>query len=85
MRRGVRIERLLPHPPERVWRALTHARMLGAWLMENDIEPALHHRFTFRVKPQRGRVGPTHCAVPELEPMRWHCALDHSLSVIPHL
>ena len=28
----------LAHPPERVWRALTEPKLLGAWLLPNDIK-----------------------------------------------
>src|SRR5262249_53987326 len=63
----IRIERLLHHPQEEVWRALTDPQVLGSWLMENNFEPKLHHRFMFRMKPQRGWDGLTHCEVIELE------------------
>ena len=59
-----------PLPPGLVWRALTDSRILGAWLMQNDIEPQLDHEFTFRMKPQRGWDGITHCQIIELEPQR---------------
>lgn len=70
MKRDVTIVQLLPHPPERVWRALTQASELGAWFMENDLEPKLNHQFTFRMKPQRGWDGLTHCEVIELDPLK---------------
>ena len=28
-------ERLMPHPPERVWRALTQSALIAEWLMQN--------------------------------------------------
>jgi uncharacterized protein YndB with AHSA1/START domain len=68
--RTVRITRRLPHPRERVWRALTDATVLGRWFMENDFQPRLHQPFTFRMKPQRGWDGITWCEVIELEPLR---------------
>jgi uncharacterized protein YndB with AHSA1/START domain len=70
MKRAIVIERVLAYPVEHVWRALTDRRALAAWLMENDFEPRLHHAFTFRMKPQRGWDGLTHCEVIELEPPR---------------
>lgn len=70
MKRSIRIERTLPHPVGTVWRALTEAPLLGKWLMENDFEPKLGHRFNFRMKPQRGWDGLTHCEVIALEPKR---------------
>jgi uncharacterized protein YndB with AHSA1/START domain len=37
----------LPHPPEKVWRALTESELLAAWLMANDMQPLIGHSFTF--------------------------------------
>jgi uncharacterized protein YndB with AHSA1/START domain len=45
--RSVVIDRDLPHPPEKVWRALTDGALIEQWLMKNDFEPAQDHRFTF--------------------------------------
>lgn len=70
MRHDIRIERVLPYALEHVWRALTERERLASWLMENDFEPRLDHAFTFRMKPQRGWDGVTHCQVIELEPPR---------------
>ncbi|HYX70932.1 MAG TPA: SRPBCC domain-containing protein [Terriglobales bacterium] len=70
MKRDLRFEATYPHPPERVWRALTEREALAAWLMENDFEPRLGHRFTFRTKPAPGFDGVVHCEVTELEPPR---------------
>ncbi len=39
MIQGVKLEFFYPHPPERVWKALTDRRVLAAWMMENDFEP----------------------------------------------
>ena len=69
MQRSIKIQRVLSHPVSRVWQALTDRRVLGEWLMENDFSPAIGHQFTFRMKPQRGWDGITHCEVLELEPM----------------
>jgi uncharacterized protein YndB with AHSA1/START domain len=70
MTRDLVLERLYAVPPERVWRALTDSTELGQWLMPNDFAPVLGHAFTFRMKPQRGWDGATHCQVTELEPLR---------------
>ena len=70
MKRDLKLERVYPHAPARVWRALTDPRAMSAWLMENDFEPKLGHRFTFRAKPQRGWDGVTYCEVTELDPPR---------------
>jgi uncharacterized protein YndB with AHSA1/START domain len=49
--RSVVIERDLPHPPEKVWRALTEGPLIKEWLMDNDLQPVVGHRFTFRATP----------------------------------
>ncbi|HEX8036005.1 MAG TPA: SRPBCC domain-containing protein [Ktedonobacterales bacterium] len=60
----------LPHPPERVWRALTDSAAISSWLMPNDFEPRLGHHFTFRTNPMPGVNfdGICHCEVTELDP-----------------
>ena len=70
MKRDLRFEATYPHPPERVWRALTERAALAAWLMENDFEPRLGHRFTFRTRPVPGFDGVVHCRVTEWDPPR---------------
>lgn len=62
----------LPHPPERVWAALTDSAALANWLMPNDFEPRLGHRFTFRTNPMPGLNfdGICHCEVTEFVPPR---------------
>ena len=41
------IEREMPHPLEKVWRALTQGPLLEEWLMKNDFQPVVDHRFKF--------------------------------------
>jgi len=60
----------LPYPQEKVWQALTEPEWLGSWFMENDIEPTQGHYFTFRMKPQKGWDGITHCEVISVEPQK---------------
>ena len=57
-----------PHPVDRVWAALTSSEALAAWLMPNDFEPVVGHRFTFRTKPAAGFDGMVRCEVLELDP-----------------
>jgi uncharacterized protein YndB with AHSA1/START domain len=45
--RSVTVECVFAHPPEKVWRALTEGHLLEAWLMKNDFQPVVGHRFTF--------------------------------------
>src|ERR1700748_2403616 len=43
--RSVVIERDIPHPPEKIWRALTQPHLIEEWLMKNDFKPVVDHRF----------------------------------------
>lgn len=45
------IERVVPHPPEKIWRALTETRLLEQWLLKSDFQPVQGHRFQFRAQP----------------------------------
>ena len=49
--RSVVIEKELPRPPEKVWRALTQTSLIKEWLMDNDFQPAVGHKFQFRSTP----------------------------------
>ena len=55
-----------PHPPERVWRAITDRRALAAWLMDNDFEPRLGHKFQFFAQSLPGLKPTINCQVIEL-------------------
>jgi uncharacterized protein YndB with AHSA1/START domain len=46
--RSVVIEREFPHPPEKLWRALTQPHLIQEWLMANDFAPRVGHRFNLR-------------------------------------
>lgn len=62
---SVVVERELPHPPERIWRALTQSHLLGEWLMKTDFAPLVDHRFSFRAE-----WGSVDCQVLAVEPNR---------------
>lgn len=64
----IEVDRTYPHPPELVWRALTTSELLAQWLMPNDFEPRVGHRFTFRTEPGPGFDGVVRCEVLELLP-----------------
>lgn len=53
----ITVEAVYPHPPARVWRALTDPDELESWLMENDFQPRVGHRFQFRDEPRPGWRG----------------------------
>ena len=66
--RSVIIERDLPYPPEKVWRALTAQPLIEDWLMANDFEPTVGHRFTLRSQAVGGWDGIITCQVLAVEP-----------------
>jgi uncharacterized protein YndB with AHSA1/START domain len=60
------VEREMPHPPEKIWRALTRPHLMAEWLMQNDFAPAVGHRF--KLRGEWGGV--LDCEVLEIEPHR---------------
>jgi uncharacterized protein YndB with AHSA1/START domain len=60
---SVIVEREVPHPPEKIWRALTQPHLIEEWLMKNDFQPVLDHRFNLR-----GDWGAVDCQVTAIEP-----------------
>jgi uncharacterized protein YndB with AHSA1/START domain len=49
--RSLVIEKEFPYPPEKIWRALTEGSLIKEWLMDNDFQPVVGHRFSFRAPP----------------------------------
>lgn len=49
--RSVVIEKEMPYPPEKIWRALTQGSLIKEWLMDNDFQPVVGHSFQFRSTP----------------------------------
>jgi len=45
--KSVIVERELPVPPEKLWRALTQPHLIADWLMQNDFAATSGHRFRF--------------------------------------
>lgn len=66
--RSLVFERQLPHPPEKVWRALTDASLVAQWLLPNDFRAEVGHQFTLRGTPVPGWAGLTRCEVLTVEP-----------------
>jgi uncharacterized protein YndB with AHSA1/START domain len=64
----ITVEYDLPHPPAKVWRALTEPALLEKWLMPNTIAPVVGHRFTMRTQPMGGWNGVIQCQVLTVEP-----------------
>jgi uncharacterized protein YndB with AHSA1/START domain len=61
--RSVVIEREMPHPPEKIWRALTQGSLIEEWLMKNDFQPVVGQRFNLRAD-----WGAVDCQVLAVEP-----------------
>jgi len=61
--RSVVVEREMPHPPEKIWRALTQPRLIEEWLMKNDFKSVVDHRFNLRAD-----WGAVDCQVMAVEP-----------------
>ena len=75
--RTVIVEREMPYPPEKIWRALTQPHLIEEWLMKNDFKPAVGHRFNLR----GDWGGVLDCEVLVVEPNRtlsysWNFAHD---------
>jgi uncharacterized protein YndB with AHSA1/START domain len=66
--RSVVIERNLRHAPAKVWRALTQGAIMEEWLMKNDFQPVVGHRFKFRSEPNPHWDGIVECEVLAVEP-----------------
>ena len=46
--RTVTVEREFAAPPEKLWRALTQPHLIEEWLMKNDFNAVVGHRFNLR-------------------------------------
>jgi uncharacterized protein YndB with AHSA1/START domain len=60
---SVVVEREIPYPPEKIWRALTQSHLIEEWLMKNDFKPVVDHRFNLRAD-----WGAVDCQVLAVEP-----------------
>jgi uncharacterized protein YndB with AHSA1/START domain len=64
--RSAVVEREIPHPPEKLWRALTQPHLIEEWLMKNDFKPVVGHGF--KLRGEWGGV--LDCEVLAVEPNR---------------
>ena len=74
---SVVVERELPFPPEKLWRALTQPHLIEEWLMKNDFSAVVGHRF--KLRGEWGGV--LDCEVLTIEPNKalsytWNFAHD---------
>lgn len=62
--RSVVVEREIPFPPGKLWRALTQPHLMEEWLMKNDFKPVVGH--SFKLSGDWGGV--LDCEVLAIEP-----------------
>jgi uncharacterized protein YndB with AHSA1/START domain len=68
--KSIVVERVMPHAPEKIWRALTQSPMVAEWLMKNDFKPIVGHKFQFHATPMPGWKGYTNCEVLDVDEPR---------------
>jgi uncharacterized protein YndB with AHSA1/START domain len=68
--RAIQLDEFLPHPPAKVWKALTDSDLMATWLMPNDFKLEIGHKFTFQGRPipQAGFGGIGHSEVLDFVP-----------------
>jgi len=64
-RLSVVVEREIPFPAEKIWRALTQPHLIEDWLMKNNFQPVVGHAFQMS-----DTWGGLDCEVLEVEPHR---------------
>ena len=61
----------MPHPPEKVWRALIDPALLVNWLLPvSDLKLECGAAFTFKTAPVGSWDGTVHCRISEIDPPR---------------
>lgn len=73
--RSLVIEKELAHPVGKIWRALTQGALIKEWLMDNDFQPEVGHKFRFRSAPMPNWNGVIDSEVLVVEP---HKTLSYS-------
>lgn len=61
------VERIMPHPLDKIWRALAQGPLIEEWLMKNDFEPVVGCKFNFRSMPGSHWNGVVDCEVLVVE------------------
>ncbi len=82
--RTIMVERMMPHPTDKVWRALTQSPLIEEWLMKNDFQAVVGHKFNFRAEPIHGWNGVADGEVLEVIPYKrlaysWNASGDQAL------
>jgi uncharacterized protein YndB with AHSA1/START domain len=80
MQREIKHTFFFPHPAEIVWDYLTKSELLSQWLMENDIQAVVGHKFQFHARPapEIEFDGIVYCEILEVTPLKklsysWKC------------
>lgn len=60
----------LPHPPVKVWRALTEPALIAQWLLKTDMSSEKGRPFTFRAEPSPFWDGIVQSEILELDPQK---------------
>jgi uncharacterized protein YndB with AHSA1/START domain len=47
----IEVDTFYPHPPAKVWRALTEPELIARWLMPGDFRLEVGHRYTMESRP----------------------------------
>jgi uncharacterized protein YndB with AHSA1/START domain len=68
--RSVIVEQEFPHPPQKVWRALTESSLIEQWLLKNDFQPVVGHSFSLRRDPVQNWNGVIDCQVISVDPCK---------------
>lgn len=68
--KSILLEFDLPHPPAKVWRALTEPELLARWLLKSDFAPIVGRAFQFQRDPMPGWDGVIECEVIHKEELR---------------
>jgi uncharacterized protein YndB with AHSA1/START domain len=85
--RSVVVEREFACAPEKLWRALTQAPLIEDWLMTNDFQPIVGHKFKLRGEANPQWNGVCDCEVLTVEPMTrlaysWNASGDEAATGI---
>lgn len=68
MKLDLQFDEVFSDPIEVVWRAVTDPEVLARWLMDNDFQPRVGHKFTLRESPNAECQGGAACEVLEIDP-----------------
>jgi len=70
------------HPIERVWDAIVDRDALAQWLMANDHEPRVGHRFQFDAGADRGAIDAEVLDVQRPHRLQWRWMIDDVATIV---